>query len=202
MIRPAEYEAWRNKLGAHFGQLLEVRPPVPKAEIGELVRLTGPLPPDLAVFFDLCDGVNVHVEGAAGDVHLWHTHEIEAALCNPPGPAIGPGLIPIRGDIMGECDCVIAWPGPVQGVVVRWDTWSTGVGLMASSFGKYLDNWAEYLIAAFFEDGTRRCAEPAPFDEAFTTPRDPALKAIAERHEIVKWLRAVDHCLTSGADRG
>ena len=200
MIRETHVDRILNRLSSHFGDRLVVRPPASAAELAGLEAMVGPLPRELTILLLTCDGLRVEADGPKAELHLWHVHEMEHAMCNPPGPAIAPGLVPIRGDLPGACDYVVAAPGPADGAVIRWDAWVPGASVLASNVGEYLESWTEFLIAHFDGNGRKLGDEAALFDASFAFRRDSGVRDLAPRADIQAWLRQMDQCVASGAD--
>ena len=200
MIRETQVDKTLNRLSSHFGERLVVRPPASAAELAGLEAMVGPLPRELTILLSTCNGLRVEAEGFDAELHLWHIHEMEHAMCNPPGPAIASGLVPIRGDILGACDYIVAAAGPASGAVIRWDAWTPGASVIASTLGEYLESWTEFLIAHYDANGRRLRDEVPFFDATYALARESNACALAHREDIHEWLRQMDQCVASGAD--
>ena len=201
MIRESVIDKALNRLSSHFGYRIIVRPPATAAQLAELEEVVGALPRDLTIFLSTCNGLRVDADGPDTDLHLWNIHEIEKAICQPTGPPILTGLVPLRGDLMADRDCLVLSPGAAHGTVVRWDAWVPGATLVASTFGHYFDSWAECLICTYDRDGKRAdTACRATFDEEFVAGRDPDLKPLAAREDVREWLERIDRAVACGDD--
>jgi hypothetical protein len=200
MIRETIIDHALNRLSAHFGHHLLARPPASAAELGQLEHIVGPLPRDLTVFFSASNGLRVDAKGPDSELYLWSVHDIERAICQPPGPPILTALVPVRGDLMGDCDCLVLGDAPVRGTVVRWDAWAPGAELIASSFGSYFDCWTQFLVEAFGPDGQRLTRRPPVFTTTFTSTHDPQYRSVCGDHALRDWLRQVDRACASGSD--
>lgn len=201
MIHESPIDHAMNRLSAHFGGRVVVRPPASAAELAGLEAMVGPLPRDLTLFLSTCNGLRVDVAGFAPLRHLWHVNQICEALTPEDGPRIPEGLLPVRGETTGATDCIVLDPGRLHGAVVRCDTMGGGAELIASGFGRYVDCWTRYLVECFGSDGST-VADPIapPFDATFTAPRDPELAPLQEAEDVQTWLSEVERAVGCGDD--
>ncbi len=201
MIHECTIDHGLNRLSAHFGARVRIRPPATAASLAELEKTVGPLPRDLTIFLSTCDGLRVDVAGSSPGFHLWHVEEILAAIRSGKASPSGGNLVPVRGELGGERDWLIFENGPARGAVVRCDPWAPGAELVGSSFGCYLGNWISFLIANFDPDGQpRKGVDPVTFDAAFASALDEELLKMVDRQEVKQWLRQLDRAVSSGAD--
>jgi len=200
MLRETIVDTALNRLSRHFGHRLIIRPPATAAELAELEHIVGPLPRDLTILLSTCNGLRVDAEGPDADLYLWSIHDIERAICEPPGPPILTDLVPLRGDLMGDFDCLVMGAAPAHGAIVRWNAWAPGAELVASCFGSYFDCWTRFLTETFDREG-RPVVEATPvFTTEFTSTHDPDFRTICGNEALRRWLRQVDRACASGAD--
>lgn len=201
MIQESLIDHAINRLSAHFGGRVVIRPPATAADLADLESLVGPLPRDLTLFLSTCNGLRVNIAGFAPLGHLWHVHEIREALAPEEGPRVPDGLLPIRGEAGGESDCIVLEAGRLHGAVVRCDTMGSGAELVASGFGRYVDCWTKYLITNYAPDGTAVSKDAAPpFDASFTARHNPELGSLAARDDVRSWLHELDGSVACGDD--
>lgn len=200
MLRETMIDQALNRLSEHFGHRLLIRPPATAAELAELERIVGALPRDLTILLSTCNGLRIDAAGPDAELYLWSTHDIERAICRPPGPPILTDLVPLRGDLMGDCDCLVMGSAPAHGAIVRWDAWAPGAELVASSFGSYLDCWTRFLTESFDREGRPIVKASPVFTTDFTSTHDPGFLAICDNQALRSWLRQVDRACASGAD--
>lgn len=200
MIQNSTIDRSLNRLLAHFGRHVVVRPHATAAELAELESLFGALPRDLTIFFATCNGLRVELDLRECERHLWHTQEILGTL-RLDGLALPDGLMPVRGDAGDWLDCIAFTEGPVREAVVRWDASSRTCAIVASGFGPYLDRWTHYLTSRFDEQGHPRRDVPGPtFDALYASDADPELVRLTANAEAQTWLREFDLCASYGAD--
>ena len=201
MIQETVIDESLNHLLAHFKGRVVVQPPATAADLAELEELAGPLPRDMTIFYATCNGIRVHLADSAVDSHVCCLHEIENVLRGRPNPAAVVGLILVRGDPNGSADWVVLNRGPAYGCVVRWNPWMKGATLIASSFGRYLQNWVEYLTLCFDHHARLRLDRPRiRFDAAYTLPRDREATLLRTREDIAAWLHELDLVSPNGDD--
>lgn len=201
MIHESVIDPCMNRVSAHFGSKVVVRPPATAAELADLEAAVGLLPRDLVIFFVTCNGLRIGAEGIPAELHLWHIHEILFVIRECEGAPVATGLMPMRGDRSGARDCLVLAPGPLHGMVVRRDPWVPGVDLLNSTFGRYVDAWTSYLVEKYDTNGQPNPDKvDLPFDPAFTAARDANVVALRQKPEIQTWLRGLDAVVSSGAD--
>ncbi len=200
MIHESVVDRCLNRLSAHFGPRLVIRPPATAAEVAELEALVGPLPRDLRILLATCDGLRVPIDDPAMDRHFWHVRETRETIAGEELPNMPPGMFPIHGNLPGACDWLVLAEGPIHGVVVRWDPWTGGAVVVASSIGHYLDAWTHYLVTHFDEDGDPHTQERPEFDALYVRERDPGATALAAQPEVATWLTRLDRAVASGED--
>jgi hypothetical protein len=160
------------------------------------------LPRELTILLATCDGLRIDADGREADLHLWGSQEILSSVVGPSGPAVPMDLLPIRGDPTGERDWIVMGHGPAGGVVVRWDPWVPGCGIVASSLGAYLVGWANYLVERYTSDGkdrTRGTTKPL-CGTSFLVAHDKDLAALQSDPRVAEWLHSVDHAVACGDD--
>jgi hypothetical protein len=201
MIRESVIDSALNRLQAHFGKRMIARPPASAAELARLESTVGPLPRDLTIFLSTCNGLRVNLQSGGADARLRCIHEIESALRGVADPASASGLAPISGDPRPEQDWIVLEAGPAHGRLVRWNPWTPSAALLASSFGLYLESWAEFLIECFDADGRPRvgCVLPR-FDAAYIARRDPNVTALRQEPALVAWLHQLELAVPTGDD--
>ncbi len=201
MIHESVIDSCLNRLSAHFGPLVMIRPPATAADLADLERTVGPLPRDLTIFLSTCNGLRVGVVGLHEELHMWHVREMLAAICDCSGSPVAAGLVPVRGDVSGPRDCLVLEAGDVHGTVVAWDAWVPGAELLSSSFGHYLDAWVNFLIANYEANGRSKQDEaPGRFDAVFTGRCDSDVTSLRNARTTREWLNRLDACASSGAD--
>ena len=62
MIRESRIDRVLNRLQAHFGSHVIIRPPASAAELAQLEALVGPMPRELMIFLITCNGLRVEVQ--------------------------------------------------------------------------------------------------------------------------------------------
>jgi len=201
MIHQSVIDPSMNRLSAHFGARVVVRPPATAADLADLEAAVGTLPRDLVIFFVTCNGLRIAAEGIQAELHLWHIHEIMAVIRECEGAPVATGLLPMRGDRSGARDCLVLAPGPAHGMVVRRDPWVPGVDLLSSTFGKYVDAWTSYLVEKYDTNGQPNPNKAKmPFDPVFTATLDTDVVALRLKPDMQNWLRGLDSTVSSGAD--
>jgi hypothetical protein len=201
-----------NRLLGHFGSLVMVRPPAHAADLLQLEEAVGPLPRCFTIFLTTCNGLCVDLGRAEPGCELPTSHRILAELVDPGMPSFPPSLVPIRGEPDRERDWLVVEPGPVYGVVIRWDPWGGGAEVMSSSFDRYLDCWSRYLVAAYDRTGARVPArraggsvereptQPLTFDGRWAGRYDPELTSLRTNREIGVWLHELNLLVGVGDD--
>lgn len=203
MIRESRVDANLNRLSMAFGIGLIIRPPASAEDVAKLEQLVGPLPREYAIFLVTCNGLRIRPAAMqnVADWHLWHAQEIVASIRHPQGPSTPPCLLPFCGDSTATRDCLATGHGPAEGAVVRWDPWAQGVELFASSFGHYLDRWADYMIGRYAQCGDNNSAKDVlPFDATCVGTGDPQLLKLRDQNGVAEWLHGLDHIIASGDD--
>jgi hypothetical protein len=202
MIRESLVDSALNRLSAHFGPRLVVHPPIDADRLAEFEHVVGPLPREFAIFLLTCDGLRIHGEARADELHLWSTSEILSSVVGPIGPGVRPGFVPVCGDPTGERDWLILGHGPTAGALLRWDPWVPGAELIASNFGTYLLGWVEYLVSSRAADGGVRSpsGQRRAFDSEFCALHDAQLHSLQTDPHVVEWLHNVDQAVACGDD--
>jgi hypothetical protein len=103
-------------------------------------------------------------------------------------------LLPIRVLMDGNSDCLVVGPGEFEGAVVYWDRQVEGIAsrLLASTFERYLDFWADALIGTYHPDGTPAGTHPWPMDEAWLRAHDPIAECWLGTPATRRWLTPWD----------
>ncbi len=199
MFQESVVDSSLNRLAGHFGSRVVVRPPATAAELAELETIVAPLPRDVIIFLSTCDGLRMEIDGADAERHLWHIHEMTESMMTSLGAAAPRGFVPVRGDPVGERDWLAVVRGPANGAIVRWDSWTPGVALIASSFGHYLDGWSRYLVEFFTPEGHPvEGRERPPFDTAYVARQDPKIVTMQANPDIKAWLQQTDLVFAGG----
>lgn len=200
MIIDSAIDECLNRLQAHFGKRVVVRPPASTAELAQLEEAAGHLPRDLTMFLVTCNGLRVDVAALPEDRHLWHTHEMLCALGGGRDTACRRGLLPVRGALEAECDFVVTGAGPMHGCVIRREAFVPGATLLASTFARFVDGWSRYLVEAFDESGQALETPCPPFHPTYITAIDESLTHTASEPEIISWLARLTVADGSGTD--
>ncbi|MCK6484785.1 MAG: SMI1/KNR4 family protein [Phycisphaerae bacterium] len=205
MIRESNIDQGINRLLAHFGPRVAAHPPAAARDLADVEELAGRLPRDLVFFLSASDGVSVHLAGSDFDARLWGTHDmlhvLRGDLTAAAGPAVIPGLLPIRGDVRGRYDCLVQDECPLHGVVLRVDAWSAERCVLATGFGVYFDALTRYLTHAFDDAGRPRRDRPlVAFDADYVTEFDADLRRLSNLPATHSWLHDLEATLSSGDD--
>jgi hypothetical protein len=203
MIRESVIDAILNRLSAAFGSRLIVHPPASTDEIACLEHLVGTLSREFRILLMTCNGLRIQLPAPArsAEWHLWHVSEMKAGILNTHWPGMPPSVVPFRGDPTVAHDCLIAGPGPAAGAIVRWEPWGQDVELLSSSFGRYLDRWACYLIEKFAAPtGLGIPSKCETFDAKYIQTGDPGLAILREQKTVREWLSGIEHLVGNGDD--
>jgi hypothetical protein len=202
MLRESQVDPALNRLSAHFGSHLVIRPPASASELAELEHIVGALPRELTIYLSTCNGLRVSGHAADAELHLWNTRAMVASILAAPGPGVPQGFVPLHGDPVGERDWLVVGAGPVEGSVVAWDPWVPGAELLASGFGSYLDCWSRYMTEHFDSAGAPvRLKEDRPaFDARYTVLHDEGLATLSGQIGVQEWLEGFQQAVACGDD--
>ncbi len=201
MIRESDVDESVNRLLAHFKGRVVVRPPAKAADLAKLEQMSGTLPRDMTIVFATANGICVRLEDSKADEHIACLHDIEQVLEDHSSRASAAGLAIIRGNPSGNADWLVLDRSPVYGCVIRWNCSAPGATLMASSLGRYLHGWTDYLIERFDHQGRQRLDRVvSAFDSAFMRPRDSDLARLEKVPEVKAWFRELDSTVQGGVD--
>lgn len=198
MIHETTIDASLNRLIAHFGSQVVFRPPAPAAQLAELAALVGPLPRDLRIFLATCNGLRIDADICGVLGRIWSVHEMLAAVRGDEGIALPAGLVPVLGQAVAECDCVVVAATPARDAVVRWDASATGAILLSSSFEQYLDAWTRFVVAPTPASRSKRVRHC--FGVECAGKRDSVVAALRQDRGVQAWLRSLDVAVACGDD--
>lgn len=201
MIRECMIDRALNRLQAHFGSHVVIRPPAAAAELARLESIVGPLPRDLTIFLITCNGLRVEVDDKQREHHLWHIEEIIGSMLGASDPEVPAGLVPVRGDAVGQRDWLSLAVNKAHSSVVRWDPWSCEPELVASAFDHYVDCWTRFLVEVFDQDGRPVYdRERSMFDASYAVRFDDELNALRGDPAVSAWLAGLKRTVACGDD--
>lgn len=183
MIQETIVDRALNRLMAHFGSRVVLRPPASAADLSELASHAGPLPRDYSLFLMTCNGLRLNLV-ERGEEHLCSVQEALQACESPRVPSIPQGFVPLRSNADGSTDWLVLGEPSINGAVLRWMPGMHGEELLASGFGRYLDNWTRYMTSSFDPAGRRLPEHTCGFDAAYCVATDPGIVPLKSSREI------------------
>ncbi|GMU81883.1 MAG: hypothetical protein AMXMBFR47_17540 [Planctomycetota bacterium] len=200
MIHETVIDRAINRLLAHFGPRVVLRPPASAADLGTLEARAGSLPRDYGLYLMTCNGLRVSVAQEPGAFQLCGVHEALEAGRTPQTPAIPEGFIPLCNHVDGSTDWLVLSEDALQGAVLRWTPGMHGEELLASSFGHYFDNWTTWLKEMFDRDGRRASTKSPLFDAAYCSTTDPAITRLARTRGVRDSIAELELRAAAGED--
>ncbi len=178
MIQETVVDRAMNRLMAHFGPRLVLRPPATAADLGRLEAVVGPLPRDYSLLLMTTNGLRVQLAAQEDNEHLCSVHDVLEACAQPQSPSIPEGFVRLRSNPDGSADWLVVDAAEISGIVLRWTPGLHCEQLLATSFGRYFDNWSRYLVSTFDTAGASVAEPRAAFDDAYCVKSDPGLVAL------------------------
>ncbi|MFO0840375.1 MAG: SMI1/KNR4 family protein [Phycisphaerae bacterium] len=198
MIRQTVIDAAMNRLMARFGKRLILQPPATMSDLAQLEERVGPLPRDLVIFLATCNGLKLKLSRRNAETNFCCTHTILQQLETQ--RAAPPGLVPLRQNADGRWDWLVLEEGALHGAVLRYETGTPGVELVATSFGQYFDGWTKYLADWFTDKGAPRARRVPVFDQRVTARIDKELRPLMRSSKVRSELREMELQIAGGAD--
>lgn len=199
MIQETIVDRALNRLMAHFGSRVVLRPPASAAQLSDLESQAGPLPRDYGLFLMTCNGVRLNLV-ESGDEHLCGVQEVLKACASPQVPSIPQGFVLLRSNADGSGDWLVLGDPSIKGAVLRWTPGMHGEELLASAFGHYLDNWTRYLTSSFDSQGHRLPEHACEFDAAYCVRTDPGIVPLRRSEGIRDSFAELELRATGGED--
>lgn len=183
MIQETVVDRALNRLMAHFGSRVVLRPPASAADLRDLEAQAGPLPRDYSLFLMTCNGLRLNLV-ESGEEHLCSVQEALQACESPQVPSVPQGFVSLRSNADGSADWLVLGEPSINGAVLRWTPGMHGEELLASAFGHYLDNWTRYLTSSFDSHGRRLPEHTCEFDAAYCVGTDPGIVPLRRSNAI------------------
>ncbi|MBI5862996.1 MAG: SMI1/KNR4 family protein [Planctomycetes bacterium] len=200
MIQETVVDKAMNRLMAHFGSRLMLRPPATAAELGRLEAAFGPLPRDYGLLLMTSNGLRVQLAAPADEEHFFGVHEVLEACVQPQSPSVPEGFVRLRSNSDGSTDWLVLEEAEISGVVFRWTPGMHGEELLATSFGRYFDNWTRYLVATFDSAGVCVAEPRAAFDDVFCAKADPGIVTLRRSRPIQNSIAELELRAAGGED--
>lgn len=200
MIHETVIDRSMNRLLAHFGPRVVLRPPASAADLGNLESRAGSLPRDYSLFLMTCNGFRVAVADRTEVLQLCGVHEALEACRTPQTPAIPQGFIPLCTRTDDATDWLVLAEDALQGAVLRWTPGMHGEELLASSFGHYFNNWTTWLTEVFNRDGRRTSAKSPEFNAAYCATTDQAITRLARTRAVRDSIAELELRAAAGED--